>query len=96
MKLSYDKLTDAELAAALETLPSWTVSDGLLRREFSFSGYKDGVVFASAVAWEAERLNHHPDMTVSYGRVTVETVTHDAGGLTAYDIELARLVDSLV
>ncbi|MBS1714532.1 MAG: 4a-hydroxytetrahydrobiopterin dehydratase [Armatimonadetes bacterium] len=96
MKLSYVKLTEQELHAALETLPSWTVSDGRLQREFTFSNYKEGVVFASAVGWEADRLNHHPDMTVSYGKVTVSTVTHDSDGLTPYDVELARLVDSLV
>ena len=96
MKLSYERLTDQQLSGALETLPSWTVFDGALVREFRFKSYLEGAVFASAVAWEAERLNHHPDMFVGYGRVKVSTVTHDSGGLTAYDVELARLVDSLV
>ena len=95
MKLSYDKLSDAELVEALRGIPEWTIESGMLSRLFEFKAYKDGLVFASAVGWEADRLNHHPDIQIGYGKVRVVTVTHDAGGLTSYDIELARLVDSL-
>lgn len=67
----------------------------MLNRTFTFGSYKEGVVFAAAVAWEADRLNHHPDLTIGYGKVRVATVTHDADGLTPYDIELARRVERL-
>jgi 4a-hydroxytetrahydrobiopterin dehydratase len=95
VELAYRKLTDAELAAGLSALPAWSVEDGMLTRLFTFATYKDGLTFATAVGWEADRLNHHPDLLVGYGKVRVSTVTHDAGGLTPYDLELARRVDAL-
>ena len=95
MELAYRKLTDAELAAGLAALPDWSVEDGMLSRLFTFETYKDGLAFAVAVGWESDRLNHHPDLHIGYGKVRVSTVTHDAGGLTPFDLELARRVDSL-
>ncbi len=93
--MTYHKLSDAELAAGLTEIPGWAVGDGALARTFTFNTYKDGVVFAVAVAFEADKLNHHPDIAIGYGKVRVSTVTHDAGGLTDYDLTLARLVQRL-
>lgn len=94
-ELSYEKLTEAELASALAGLPGWSVEGGMLSRSFEFGSYAAGLVFAVAVGHEAERLNHHPDLVVGYQRVVVSLVTHDAGGLTSYDVELARRVSVL-
>ena len=95
MDLSYDKLSDSELAVAVDTLPKWSVANGMLTRLFEFPTYKDGLAFAVAVGWTADKLNHHPDLFIGYGKVRVSTITHDAGGLTSYDIELARRVNVL-
>jgi 4a-hydroxytetrahydrobiopterin dehydratase len=96
VELTYKKFAETEVVAALAKLPLWGIENGMLSRLFEFPSYKDGLVFATAVGYLADRLNHHPDLHVGYGKVRVSTVTHDAGGLTAYDFELARLVDGLV
>jgi 4a-hydroxytetrahydrobiopterin dehydratase len=96
MDLSYRKLTEVEVAAALADVPHWGLEQGMLTRLFEFPTYKDGLVFGMAVGHLSDRLNHHPDLQIGYGKVRVATVTHDAGGLTAYDFELARRVDGLL
>ena len=94
-KLEYRKLTDAEVADSLKRLASWKVEGEALVREFEFKAYKDGVVFASAVGWLADDLNHHPDIYIGYAKVRVTTSTHDSGGLTSYDFHLASRIDAL-
>lgn len=94
--MTYDKLDEAEIALELGTVDGWAIDDGALTKEFSFERYKDGLVFAAAVGFAADDLNHHPDLMVGYGKVRVSMVTHDAdGGLTAFDFELARRIDRL-
>lgn len=95
MDLSYRKLTDVEIAAALADVPDWGLVDGNLSRLFEFDAYKDGLVFASAVGYVADHLNHHPDIHIGYQKVRISMHTHDASGLTAYDFELARRIDRL-
>lgn len=96
LPLTYDKLDPDAQNAQLKTLDGWSIDDGALTKAFEFESYKDGVVFASAVGWAADSLNHHPDLLVGYQKVTVTLVTHDAGGgLTAYDFELARRIDRI-
>ncbi len=94
--LVYRKLDDAEAAARLSEVPGWAISDGKLRREFAFDTYKDGAVFALAVAHVADRLNHHPDLEIGYGKVRITVNTHDVGGISPYDFELARRIDALL
>jgi 4a-hydroxytetrahydrobiopterin dehydratase len=95
--LSYDKLTPENAAAALTLLPGWSIRDGALTKTFRMAAYSQGVLFANAVALMAERLNHHPDMTIRYDTVEVALRTHDAGGgLTGYDFELARRVEAIL
>lgn len=96
MALSYEKLSESELATGLASLDGWSVQDGMLAKEFTFEAYSRSVLFLNAVAFLAESLNHHPDVLLGYGKVRVATVTHDAGGITSYDIELARRVQALV
>lgn len=93
--LEYRKLTDAELEESLRSLAEWRASDNILARSFKFDTYKEGLVFALAVGYEADKLNHHPDLHIGYGQVRVETTTHDSGGLTPYDVELAQRIDRL-
>jgi 4a-hydroxytetrahydrobiopterin dehydratase len=94
-KLSYDKLSDAAVKEALSGLPGWTLEGGMVTKEFAFDSYSSGLVFAVACGHMADRLNHHPDLFVGYKKVRVSFVTHDAGGLTAYDMEAARRVQAL-
>ncbi|HPU38982.1 MAG TPA: 4a-hydroxytetrahydrobiopterin dehydratase [Microthrixaceae bacterium] len=88
-------LSDGDLAAALADLPGWEVIDGRLHRELQFADFSRAFGFMSAVATVAEALDHHPDWANSYGTVTVDLVTHDIGGVTELDVELARRMSEL-
>jgi 4a-hydroxytetrahydrobiopterin dehydratase len=94
-ELTYDKLSDSAVREALASLPGWELEGGMVTKEFAFDSYSAGLVFAVACGHVAEGLNHHPDLFVGYRRVRVSFVTHDAGGLTAYDMEAARRVQAL-
>lgn len=83
------------LTAGLASLPGWRVDAGALRRDYTFDRYEAGVGFAVQVALLAQRLDHHPDIEIGWCRVTLKWVTHDAGGLTARDLDAARAVDAL-
>ena len=89
------KLTAAELTEALDSLPAWQlVQDGsALHRSFRFADFRQAFAFMGRVAEKANELDHHPDWSNSYARVEVTLSTHDAGGLTALDLELARFCD---
>ncbi|MCB0824733.1 MAG: 4a-hydroxytetrahydrobiopterin dehydratase [Armatimonadetes bacterium] len=96
MELSYTKLTAEQIAQQITTTNGWQVNEGALTKTFSFENYANGVLFGNAVAHIADDLNHHPDLLIGYGKVTVSMVTHDAdGGLTAFDFELARRIDQI-
>jgi 4a-hydroxytetrahydrobiopterin dehydratase len=88
-------LGDDDLAAALADLPEWTLVDGRLHRELRFSDFTRAFGFMAAVATVAQALDHHPDWSNSYATVTVDLVTHDAGGVTGLDVELARRMSEL-
>jgi 4a-hydroxytetrahydrobiopterin dehydratase len=82
-------LSDAEIAGHLARLPGWERQGNEIRRTFSFADFKAAMAFVNRVAELAESLNHHPDIDVRYSKVTLALTTHDAGGLTALDFELA-------
>lgn len=90
-------LSDTELKAALDALPLWKRADGrsAICRTFRFQDFASAFAFMSGVALKAEQMNHHPEWTNVYNRVDVTLTTHDAGGVTALDIELARFADGL-
>jgi 4a-hydroxytetrahydrobiopterin dehydratase len=73
----------------------WTLADGRLRREFVFSDFSQAWGFMSRVALLAEARNHHPDWSNSWNKVVIELVSHDAGGLTERDVDLASAIDAL-
>lgn len=93
--LSYERLSSSDIESRVAQLDGWSVVEGMLTKEFKFDAYASGVVFASAVGHTADKLNHHPDLFVGYGKVRVSVLTHDAGGLTSYDFELARRVEAI-
>ena len=94
--LEYRKLSPSEVESELATLTGWTVTDDRLERSFEFERYQEGLVFANAVGYLADKLNHHPDLAVGYGRVIVSLTTHATDGLSPYDFELARRVQAIL
>ena len=89
------RLSDAEIADRLASLPGWSLAGGKLRREFLFRDFSEAFGFMARVALVAEKLDHHPDWSNVWNRVTVELWTHDAGGLTELDFQLAEAMNRL-
>ena len=83
-------LDDAALEAALGQLPGWALREGKLHWEHRFGDFVQAFGFMARVALLAERANHHPEWFNVYGTVKIALVTHDAGGITAKDVALAR------
>ena len=94
-KLEYRKLSESEIEAGLVAAPGWVMEDGKVVKRFTFKTYKDGLVFAIAIGQVADHLNHHPDLEVGYAKVKVAVNTHDVGGISPYDFELAKRIDAL-
>lgn len=82
-------LTDAEISSRLQSLPDWKVESGVLSRTFAFEDFLSSLTFVNRVGELAERTGHHPDIYIRYNRVRLSLVTHDAGGLTEKDFDLA-------
>ena len=84
-----DKLTSQELEKALSELPGWKLENGSLVRDWKFKDFAEAMVFVNSVAEVAESAGHHPDIDIRYNQVRLGLVTHDAGGITANDTEMA-------
>ncbi|MCH9684884.1 MAG: 4a-hydroxytetrahydrobiopterin dehydratase [Deltaproteobacteria bacterium] len=93
MTASRSRLSDEEVTTQLADLPGWSVEDGKLTRHYRFQDFIAAVGFMTQVAIEAEQLDHHPNWSNVYNRVDVTLWTHDAGGLTALDVKLARAME---
>ena len=89
------KLTNVEINAQLEGISGWTVENEKLHKEFQFDSFVEAFGFMASVALIAESMNHHPEWFNVYNRVTVDLATHDAGGISALDFELAQKIDAL-
>lgn len=89
------KLTNDEIGAGLDKLPGWEVVDGKLHREFAFPTFVEAFGFMSSLALVAEAKNHHPEWFNVYNRVVIDLNTHDVGGLSAGDFELATVANEL-
>jgi 4a-hydroxytetrahydrobiopterin dehydratase len=89
------KLTDEAIAAALAGLDGWDLQDGKLHRRFEFADFERAFAFMSGVALAAESANHHPEWCNVYNRVEVWLTTHDAGGITKRDLDLAVVMNAL-
>ena len=86
------KLTDAEILEAVTSLEGWEVCDGKFHREFRFNDFVEAWGFMSRVALVAEKMNHHPEWFNVYNTVRVDLSTHDMGGLSRLDVELAEKI----
>ena len=88
-------LTSEALSRVLAELPGWSIVAGKLHREFQFADFVRAFSFMSAVALVAEKRDHHPEWFNVYGKVIVDLTTHDAGGVTQSDVDLAKTMNEL-
>jgi 4a-hydroxytetrahydrobiopterin dehydratase len=87
------KLSDLEIRRALATLPGWSRKGDALNKTYSFARFADGIRFVDQVADVADSMNHHPDIDIRYTNVTFTLSTHDAGGITQRDLDLAKAIE---
>jgi 4a-hydroxytetrahydrobiopterin dehydratase len=90
------KLNPAEIEERLARLPDWGLDQGKLFRHFVFSNFIEAFGFMSQVALLAESMNHHPEWNNVYDRVEIYLITHDAGGISERDFELAERIETLL
>jgi 4a-hydroxytetrahydrobiopterin dehydratase len=92
------KLDDAAVAAGLAMLPAWTrvAGRGAITRSFVFDDFSAAFAFMTRVALAAEKMDHHPEWSNVWNRVDITLSTHDAGGLSALDLELAAAIDRTI
>jgi 4a-hydroxytetrahydrobiopterin dehydratase len=88
------KATEAEIEQALQKLPDWEHEDDGIVKAFEFDDFKQAWEFMRKVADAAEAMNHHPEWTNVYNKVLIRLSTHDAGGLTQKDFELAHKIET--
>jgi len=86
------RLDEAAVSAALRRTPGWERAGGELRRTYRFRDFREALAFVNRVGGLAEAAGHHPDIDIRYNAVTLVLTTHDAGGLTSKDFELARAI----
>jgi 4a-hydroxytetrahydrobiopterin dehydratase len=87
------KLSDLEIRRALSSLPGWSRKGDALTKTYSFARFADGIKFVQQVAELADGMDHHPDIDIRYTKLTFSLSTHDAGGITQRDIDLATRIE---
>jgi 4a-hydroxytetrahydrobiopterin dehydratase len=87
--------TEAEIEGKLKDLPGWWVENGWIRRTYKTDGWPITLMLVNAIGYVAEAANHHPDLTVTWARVTIKLQNHAAGGITDKDFELARKIEDV-
>lgn len=88
-------LPDLDIQRALGKLPGWSRRGGTITKSYTFPTFPQGISFVGRVADAAERMEHHPDIDIRYTKVTMTLSTHDAGGVTSRDLELAGEIERL-
>lgn len=88
-------LEERIVTAKLQSMPQWTLENGELVRHCTFANFVDAMQFVNSVAEMAEGAGHHPDIDIRYNKVRLALVSHDAGGLTERDFDLAAGIDGL-
>lgn len=87
------KLSDLEIRRALGSLPGWSRKGEALNKTYSFARFADGIRFVQQVAEVADKMNHHPDIDIRYTNIAFSLSTHDAGGITQRDLDLATAIE---
>lgn len=88
-------LSSRDLDSSLEQLAGWSIQAGKLHREYKFTDFAHAFGFMATAAVLIEKRNHHPEWLNVYNRVVVDLTTHDSGGITQKDVELARMLESI-
>jgi 4a-hydroxytetrahydrobiopterin dehydratase len=88
-----EKLNAESIKGWLGTHRGWKRQANKITKEFVFPSFRDSIVFVNRIASLADHFNHHPDIDVRYSKVTVSVTTHDAGGITTKDLDLAAQID---
>ncbi len=88
-------LSGDEIAARLREVPSWSRAGNAIERTWTFRDFSEALSFINKVGALAESMNHHPDIANSWATVRLTLTTHDKGGLTNFDFDLAKKIDSL-
>jgi 4a-hydroxytetrahydrobiopterin dehydratase len=86
-------LTDEELRLALSDLPGWSKLGDAIHKQYTFRGFRAAIAFVNRLAEQAGAANHHPDIEIHYNRVALSLSTHDEGGVTQRDIDLATAIE---
>jgi 4a-hydroxytetrahydrobiopterin dehydratase len=86
---------ETEIQARLGELPGWYYEDGWIRRVYKTDGWPTTLMLVNAIGYSAEAAYHHPDLSVTWGRVVVKLKTHSAGGITGKDFDLARRIEEV-
>lgn len=94
MSQKYKKLSETELGETIKTIKGWELKSGKLEKSFRFLNFVEAFGFMTKIALEAEKMNHHPEWLNVYNTVTIKLITHDAGGITDFDIKLAKIIDA--
>jgi len=90
------RLSQTDIDEELKNLLGWSVVNEKLHKEFQFDSFNQAFGFMTRAAMEIEKMNHHPEWFNVYNRITIELTTHDAGGITKNDVNLAKILNSLV
>ncbi len=93
--MGLNKLSDEQIEKELANLPGWSIVNGKLHKDFVFKDFIEAFGFMSTAALHIEKMNHHPEWFNVYNKIKVDLTTHDAGGITQNDINLARILNSL-
>jgi 4a-hydroxytetrahydrobiopterin dehydratase len=87
------KLSQQEITEKLKALNGWEQKDNAIVKRYKFKEFMDGIHFIGKIAPIAEKMDHHPDMTINYTRITFSCSTHDQGGITEKDFKLAKEIE---
>lgn len=94
--MARSKLTQEQIQSALDELPGWEVKEGKLHKTFKFGTFAQAIGWMVSVAIQADKMDHHPDWTNAYNRVTVDLSTHDMDdAISNFDINLARQMEKM-
>ena len=94
-EVKYKKLSEHELEEQIKGMKGWELKNGKLEKSFRFSNFVEAFGFMTKIALEAEKINHHPEWSNVYDFVSIKLTTHDAGGITDFDIKLANIIDAV-
>lgn len=88
-------LSEEQIQSRLKDLKGWDLAGNAIQRKYEFQDFREALAFVNRVGEKAEAMDHHPDITINYSRVTLSLSTHSAGGITEKDFRLAAQIDEV-